>query len=269
MLQDQGMSEAPARATRAQELVKNLTTIADAEEPHEWRIRRLEREARALMDADAVAAHIVLGGVAALEGDVAAVREHHRIALQLSEGSVEALRNGAASLSRVGEMNDAFEAMLQAHESLPDDPCTLNAAISMAVQSAHFQKARELYRRWRELFSDEPQKDETSMHKAADAVENRVFSEERARKVVQLAHHVRRSAGIRTAGSSVLALHGEPDSFLFQIKVRTSSQCAVELNEKFANRIVVDEELMTDPGLKFTLVFIGTRANGSDTHPAP
>ena len=263
------MSQAPASATRAQELVKSLTTIADAEELHEWGIRRLEREARALMDADAVAAHIVLGGVAALEGDVAAVREHHRIALQLSGNSVEALRNGAASLSRVGEMNEAFEAMLQAHESIPDEPCTLNAAISMAVQSAHFHKARELYRRRRELFPDEPLEDETSTHMAADAVENCVFSEERARKVVQLAHHVRQSARIRAAGGSVLALHGEPDSFLFEIKVRTSSQCAVELNEKFADRIVTDEELMADPGLKFTLVFIGTRTNGSDTHPAP
>ena len=264
------MSEAPARATRARELVKSLTTIADAEaEPHEWGVRRPEREARALMDADAVAAHIVLGGVAALEGDVAAVREHHGIALQLSGSSVEALRNGAASLSGVGEMNDAFEAMLQAHESNPDDPCTLDAAISMAVQSAHFRKARELYRRRGELLPDEPLEDEASTHKAAVAVENHVFSEERARKVVQLAHHIRRSAGIRAAGSSVLALHGEPDSFLFEIKVRTSSQCAVELNEKFANRIVADEELMSDPGLKFTLVFIGTRTNGSDAHPAP
>ena len=263
------MSQTPTRARKAQELVKSLTTIADAEELDEWGIRRLEREARALMDADAVAAHIVLGGVAALEGDIAAVREHHRIALQLSGNSVEALRNGAASLSRVGEMNEAFEAMLQAHESIPDEPCALNAAISMAVQSAHFHKARELYRRRRELFPDEPLEDEASTHKAAGAVENRVFSEERARKVVQLAHHVRRSARIRAAGGSILALHGEPDSFLFEIRVRTSSQRAVELNEKFADRIVTDEELMADPGLKFTLVFIGTRTNGSDTHPAP
>lgn len=263
------MSQTPTRATKAQELVRRLTTIADAEELNDWGIRRLEREARALMDADAVAAHIVLGGVAALKGEVAAVREHHRIALQLSGNSVEALRNGAASLSRVGEMNEAFEAILQAHERIPDDPDTLNAAISMAVQSAHFQRARELYRRWRELVPDVPLEDETSAHKAADAVENRVFSEERAQKVVQLAHHVRRSAKVRGAGGSVLALHGEPDSFLFEIKVRTSSECAVELNEKFANRIVTDEELMTDPGLKFTLVFIGTRTNGSDTHSAP
>ena len=263
------MSQTPAKATKALELVKRLTTIANAEELNEWGIRRLEREARALMDADAVAAHIVLGGIAALDGDLATVHEHHRIAVQLSGNAVEALRNGAASLSRVGAMKEAFEAILQAHQHIPDDPYTLNAAISMAVQSAHFQNARELYRRWRELFPDGQLEDETSTHKAAEAVENRVFSEERAQKVVELAHQVRRSAKVRTAGGSILALHGEPDSFLFEIKVRASSQCAVELNEKFANQIVANEELMTDPGLKFTLVFIGTRTNGSDTHAAP
>ena len=117
------MSQTPTRATRAQELVERLTTIADAEELDEWGIRRLEREARALVDADAVAARTSCwGGVAALKEDVAAVREHHRIALQLSGSSVEALRNGAASLSRVGEMNEAFEAILQAYERIPDDP---------------------------------------------------------------------------------------------------------------------------------------------------
>ena len=262
------MTQTPTTATGAQELVERLTTIADAEELDEWGIRRLEREARALMDADAVAAHIVLGGVAALKGDVAAVLEHHRIALQLSGSSVEALRNGAASLSRVGEMSEAFEAILQAHERIPDDPDTLGAAMSMAVQSAHFQEGRELYRRWRALVPDVPPEDETSVRKAADAVENCLFSAERARKVVQLAHQVRRSAKVRAAGAGVLALHGEPDSFLFEIKVRTSSECAVELNEKFANRIVTDEELMIDPGLKFTLVFIGTRTDGSHTHAA-
>ena len=166
-------------------------------------------------------------------------------------------------------MNEAFKAILQAHERIPDDPDTLNAAISMAAQSAHFQMARELYRRWRELVPGVPLEAETSMHRAAGAVENRVFSERGAQKVVQLAHQVRRSASVRGAGGGVLALHGEPDSFLFEIKVRTSPARAVELNEEFANRIVTDEELMTDPGLKFTLVFIGTRTNGSYTHSTP
>ena len=263
------MSQTPTRATKAEELAKTLSMIANAEELDEWGIRRLEREARALMNADPVAAHTVLGGIASLEGDVARVDEHHRIALQLSGNSVEALRNGAASLNRIGKMDEAFEAILQAHERIPDDPYTLHAAISMAVKSAQFQNGRDLYRRWNELCPDQPMAEEAHMNKAAEAVDNGVFSEEGAQKVVRLAHQVRRTANVRTAGGGVLALHGESDSFLFEIRVRTSSKQAVDLNEEFADRIVTDDELMTDPGLKFTLIFIGTRTNGSDAEATP
>ena len=62
------MSQTPTRATRAKELVARLTTIADAEELNEWGIRRLEREARALMNSEPAAAHTVFGGIAWLEG---------------------------------------------------------------------------------------------------------------------------------------------------------------------------------------------------------
>ena len=264
------MNQTPTRATRAEELVARLTTIADAdEELNEWSIRGIKREARTLMNSDPVAAHTVLGGIASLEGDVAKVDEHHRIALQLSGNSVEALRNGAASLSRVGKMDEAFKAMLQAHERVPDDRYLLDAATSMAVQSAHFRQGRALCRRWNKLLPDRPMADEADIQKAAKAVDNGVFTEEGARKVVRLAHEVRRTAKVRTAGGSVLALEGEPDGFLFEFKVRTSSKHAVGLNEDFADRIVSDDDLMTDPGLNFTLVFIGTKTNGSDTHAAP
>ena len=263
------MSQTPTRATKAEELAKTLSTIANSEELDEWRIRRLDREARALMNADPVAAHTVLGGIASLKGDVTRVDEHHRIALQLSGNSVEALQNGAVSLSRVGKMDEAFAAILQAHERIPDDPYTLHAAISMAVQSAHFEKSRDLYRRWNKLCPDQPMAEEAHMNKAAEAVDNGVFSEEGAQKVVRLAHQVRRTTNVRTAGGGVLALHGESDSFLFEIRVRTWSKQAVDLNEEFADRVVTDDELMTDPGLKFTLIFIGTRTNGSDAEATP
>ena len=263
------MSLLLAEVTIAEELVARLTTIADAEELDERGIRRLEREARALMNSEPVAAHTVLGGIASLEGDVAKVDEHHRIAMQLSGISVEALRNDAASLSRVGKIGEAFEAMLQAHERVPDDRDLLHAAISMAVQSAHFRQGRALCRQWNKLLPDQPMTAEADIHKAAKAVDNGMFTEEGAQRVVRLAHEVRRAAKVRTAGASVLALDGEPDSFLFEFKVHTSSKHAVGLNENFADRIVSDDDLMTDPGLNFTLVFIGTKTNGSDTHAAP
>ena len=263
------MSQTPTRATKAEELLKTLSTIADAEELDEWGIRKLEREARVLMNADPVAAHTVLGGIASLNGDVTSVDKHHRIALQLSGNSVEALRNGAISLSRVGKMDQAFETILQAHELIPDDPRTLNAAISLAVQSAQFRKCRDLYRRWNALRPDQPMVGEAHMNRAAEAVDNGKFSEEGAQKVVRLAHQVRRAADVRTAGGGVLALYGESESFLYEVTVRTGSKQAGDLNEEFANRIVTDDPLMHDPGQDFTLIFIGTRTSGSNREATP
>ena len=191
------MSQTSPSARSAQELTETLTTLGDAEELNEWALQKLSRDARALMKSDPVGAHIVLGGIAALRSNVAQVHHHNKIALQISRNSLEALLNCSASLSRVGEANEAFEATLQAHERTPDDPHTLRVAITMAVQSGHFQKGRDLYRRWNELCPNQPMGDEANVNKAAEAIDRRAFSEEAAQKVIRLAHQVRRSANVR------------------------------------------------------------------------
>ena len=259
----------PSSARDAHELTETLTTLGDGEELNEWAIQKLARDARGLMKEDPVGAHIVLGGIAALRGQVAQVHRHNEIALQLSGDSLQALRNCATSLSRVGEMDEAFEVTLKVLERAPADLPTLRAALMVAVQSAHFRKGCDLYYRWNELCPDQPMGDEASVNRAAEAIDNHAFSEEAAQRVIRLAHEVRRSANVRTAGAGILALHGEGDSFLFEVKVRGTTRDAVELNEEFADRIATDEELMTDPGGKFVLVFIGTRTNGSDSRATP
>lgn len=44
---------------------------------------------------------------------------------------------------------------------------------------------------------------------------------------------------------------------------------AAELTEQLTDRIVADEELMTDPGGKFMLMFVGTTPHGSDARATP
>ena len=259
----------PARATKAAELIKRLTAAGNAEELDEWGIRRLTRDAHALMDSDAVAAHTILGGIAALKGDADDVRKHYDIALQLPTSSNETTANYAASLSKAGEMTEAFQTILRAHEGSPDDLKVLDAAISLSVQSAEFRNSRSLYHRWNKLCPDRPMKDEAIMSKAVEAVESGAFSEEGAQRAVRLAHQVRLNANVRQAGSAICALHGERDSFLFEIHVHASAKRAAELNQQFADRIVTDEELMSNPGRKFVLMFIGTKTHGSDSRRTP
>ena len=104
---------------------------------------------------------------------------------------------------------------------------------------------------------------------AAEAIERGAFTEERAQAVTHLAEEVQREAGHQSRGCMVLALHGEPDNVLFEVMVRARTGEALDLNEEFADRIVANEELMSDPGRNFVLVFIGTKTDDSDTRATP
>ena len=53
----------------------------------------------------------------------------------------------------------------------------------------------------------------------------------------------------------------EPDSFLYKIHVLASPAASADLNEQLADRVVARPDLMTDPGLEFVPMFIGTRVD--------
>ena len=263
------MSQTPTNATKGRELSQRLTTIANAEELDEWGIGKLRRDARALMDADAIAAHTVLGGLAAINGNVAQVRQHYEIARNLSASSSETLANYATALSSVGEMNDAFRTIVQAHERIPDDLRILKAAVLLALQSGRFRKGRELLGRWNKMCPDQPMADEAIMNEAVEAVERRAFSEGGAQKVIRLAQQVRLEGNVRQSEGVLWAVDGDRDGFQFEVHVHASPKQAVDLNEALADRIVTDDELMADAGGKFVVMFIGTKIDGSDTRATP
>ena len=107
------------------------------------------------------------------------------------------------------------------------------------------------------------------MNKAANAVDTGAFTKEGAQQVVRLAHRVRLEANVRHAGGTLWAVYGERDSFQLEVGVHTSMKRAAELTEQLTDRIVADEELMTDPGGKFMLMFVGTTPHGSDARATP
>lgn len=258
------MSRTPTRATKGTELIEKLTTIGDVEELDEWAIRGLRRDAQALMHVDTVAAQTVLAGIAALDGNASEVRKRYKIALQAPAGASDTLANYAVALSKAGEMNEAFETAVQAHERSPDDLRILELATALAVNSAEFHESLALYQHWNKLRPGEPRAAEPTMNKAANAVDTGAFSEEGAQQVVRLAHQVRLEANVRHAGGTLWAVYGVHDSFQIEVGVHTSMKRAAELTEQLADRIVADEELMTDPGGKFMLMFAGTTPHGSD-----
>ena len=251
------MTQTQSKATRGSELVARLTAIGGAQVLDEVSLRQVAREAESLMSADAVAAHTVLGGIASLKRDTESVHDHYKVALKLAGRSTESLSNYAASLGEAGQMNEAFEKIVEAHERSPDDLEVLEAAISMAVQSASFRKSLDLYQRWNRLCPDRLMKDEASMARGAEAVERGAFSEDGAQQIVRLGHQVRSDGNARHAGTRMLALREQADTFLYELHVHASHERAAELGEEFADRIVCDDDLMADAGKRLVVVFFG------------
>ena len=259
------MSRAAAPARKANALIEALVELDRRKILDDLALNRLAREAQALMKSDATGARAVLGGVASIEGNVEKVREHYDAALRLSSRDSNVLAHYATALTKVGKMDDAFEAIMEVCERHPDDAAFLQDAIAIAVQGARFGKSRSLYKRRNRLKPEGRRKDEAQMTAIAEAIDRGAFKERAAREVVRIAHEIRQSAGARYAGSAPVLVYGEPDRFGFDVHVHASPSAAAALNEALANRVVENDTLMDGLRLNFVPTFIGTRTHVGDT----
>jgi tetratricopeptide (TPR) repeat protein len=259
------MSRAAAPARKASALIEALVDLDRRKTLDDLALNRLAREAQALMKSDATGARAVLGGVASIEGNVERVREHYDAALRLSSRDSNVLAHYATALTKVGKMDDAFEAIMEVCERHPDDAAFLQDAIAIAVQGARFGESRSLYKRRNRLKPEGRSKDGAHMTAIAEAIDRGAFKERAAREVVQIAHEIRQSAGARYAGSAPVLVYGEPDRFGFDVHVHASPTAAADLNEALANRVVENDTLMDGLRLNFVPTFIGTRTHVGDT----
>lgn len=259
------MSHIATPARKADALIGDLERLDRSYVLGDLAMSRLSRDARTLMNTDAIGAHTVLGGIAGIEGDAAKVREHYKVALELSGRTLQALGNYATALGKAGEVDEAFKTIMEAHQRAPDDLQILRHAILIAVQGGQLQGSRSFYEQWNNLQPARRMNEEAPMSNAAAAAERGVFSEEAVQRVIRIAHQVRLAAKVRYAGSSIHLVCGEPDRFSFKLYVHTSTRLAVDLNTQFAERIVNDERLMADPGLMFVPMFMGKKVHASDS----
>lgn len=256
--------DVPARATKATELVERINAAAHAGEANDLALKRIEQEAQRLMAAAPVDAHTVLGAVAVLRGRADEVRRHYRIAMEQSGRSAEACRNYSVSLMRLGEMVEAFDAARDALRHAPDDGDVLRQSILAALGAAYFLEARDLCARWSALFPETPSPHQPTADALASAVERKAFREESVREVLGIAHDIQRGAKTVLVGSDFSADPLIPDWFSCELTVPLSPAGAVDLNEQLAERVTIRPDLMADPGMKFTPIFIGTRIDVGD-----
>lgn len=253
-----GASAAP----KTEELIERLHMLEHAQEVSDFDLKVVEREAAKLMRVEAVSAHGVLGAVYSFRGDTEKVEEHFGNALRLSGNSFDMTYNYALSLARVGMVKKAF-LVLNADRWISGEGATeenLEIAMSYAMLAGHFMEGLNLSHRMKSEFPDH----QVTMcgpgliQRICDAIKKGVFGEEPAREVIRLAHEFRVEMRVRLSMTPA-EVRFDADTRIFShiINVMVSAQKAAEMNKNLAGRIVSRDDLMSNPGIDFVVLFSG------------
>jgi len=133
-------------ADLARQLFDRLVRVADQGVqgiPDELEMRRLERDAKALLKTDPGKAHQLLGGIAAIRWDIDGMHSHHLAALKHA-GKASTYRNYATSLQLVGLFQEAAKYLEIACERQPENLAYLRTASTFALWAGSPHKALEL-----------------------------------------------------------------------------------------------------------------------------
>ena len=233
-------------------------------------MRRVERDAKALMKTDAAGALVALGAVAALQGRVDEVRDRFAAALQLEDDS-QTQFNYSVALSLVQQHEAALEVVSAALARFPDDLRLLNQAILTALRSARFRIARDWCDRWEALSPDQAHPHSESVRRLAAAVDAGSFDEDAIGSVLSVVNELQVDAGVRSPLEAFgyflsdfdLADGAAPRSCLHLRNVHGGARLASELNERLADELTERPDLMEAPGLSFTVAFSGNDASHS------
>lgn len=248
------VSYIPTPQTKADALMERLMAM-DA--PNEISLRRVERDAEALMDVDPAGAHTALGAVASLQRDAKSVREHFRIALQHADRP-ETHHNYSIALALVDEWRDSFAAAESAHKKAPDNTVILGNTIKLAVEAGHFRMAQQYCNRLNSLLPTETPHFLTGLlAQFVASLDAGAFGESNVQRVLEIASSVQRAESAHGTGAPAKLDQDEPHSFLFRRFVTASPEMAATLNSTLADEIVSHDDLVEDPGLLFVHLFVG------------
>lgn len=246
----------PAPKSKASDLIDRLAGIASSAGADEMSVLRLRQEAQRLMTVDAAGAHTVLGGIESLRGNIEGIHDHYRIALQHLDAPTT-WYNYSVALSQVQERPEAFVAAKTALDKAPGDKFLLDRAIGMALQSGHFTDASRLCSRWSQLTPDHKHPDSQMVESLANAIREKAFSEGAVQQGLGILCVQLHSENIQTKGSAITMDPLDPNSFLYEERIATSSKAAAQLNTKFVEELVSHPDLLDDPGQNFIFSLVG------------
>jgi len=222
-------------------------------EPSEFAIRRIEDDAKKLLHKDPLGANTVLGAIAALRRDQDAVDRQHGLVVD-ADPSPTNWYNYGTSLALLENDERGLEVAAGALEHYPGDLDLLDLAIGSSQRLGCFTRALEFCERWR-VVAGRNHAQVAYTRELCGAMDRGLFTEKGARRLVSLGHEVQRDSLIRR--TRVAQFLRDEASFLLCWDVYADLDRAAALNERLADRMANNEALMSDPGLAFTIMFVG------------
>jgi len=138
------------------ERVNQLVRSAGGRMVDELALRRIEKEARDLLNADKPGAYVVLGAVACVKNDFPSMHANHRRAIEIGGGAFACIQY-SISLNIVGMFTESLEYAERAHELDPMDSGTIENVIGSLLQIGMNERAKAYAEKWRRL---NPEKEE-------------------------------------------------------------------------------------------------------------
>jgi hypothetical protein len=131
----------PVPATKYTDLIHAVNDIVTSGRRDEVALMRIRRQAERLLDADRIGALTVLGAVAGLLGDEKTMHARHLAALELTDGSYDALYNYANTLGWASNYSSALAMAKRAYEA-----SHAPAALGLMIISAQALGLASLFR---------------------------------------------------------------------------------------------------------------------------
>jgi tetratricopeptide (TPR) repeat protein len=222
---------AKLRAYKSSQLVDRLNAaIAKGEELTSFEIKGFEREAKALLQTNAVEGYVLLGVLATHQGDEKKMRDEFRRALDLAPNDVVARTNFAIALSKFGYLKDALIAMQQASTIAPGDVEVQRNVVRYACEAGAFTLAQEQNRQLKTKGA-EPY---SGIDEVVEILREARISDDEVLAVASAAAEVIRNQGLRPADVECNVLCG---SVAYRFVVPAEAEDVANANRKIAEAL--------------------------------
>ena len=232
------MRELRAQAPKSDELLDGLMRIMiDATKGvvvDDLKVRRIEKEAEFLIRHDASGGHMVLGAAGAVRGNLEATHHHFRVALQHARNPLPMYNYSIA----LGYLEDNQAALAMAEQVVEQDPGNkewIDHAIACAMESANFERARELCDQWGKLNPDEEHHLRDHVSRVTEATKGGRLDHDYIRALMETADTVQRDSRVFTIEISVT--HDDDGLFEHRRFVAATSKQTLAMNERLADNM--------------------------------